>query len=40
MQVNANLVLKRNSGGQLENNSFIEIQTYTNFTGVAFGKFK
>ncbi|WP_426091095.1 hypothetical protein [Flavobacterium sp. DSR3-2] len=40
IQVNANVVLSRNIGGKLENNSFIETQTYTNFTAVVFGKYK
>nr|WP_314840113.1 alpha-amylase [uncultured Flavobacterium sp.] len=40
MQVYADMVLNHNSGGQLENNPFTGTQTYTNFTGVASGKFK
>ncbi|MFV8326713.1 alpha-amylase [Flavobacterium sp. ZS1P14] len=39
MQVYADIVINHNSGGQLENNPFTGTQTYTNFTGVASGKF-
>ena len=39
MQVYADIVLNHNSGGQLESNPFTGTQTYTNFTGIASGKF-
>ncbi|WP_291098782.1 alpha-amylase [Flavobacterium sp. UBA5153] len=39
MQVYADMVLNHNSGGQLENNPFTGTQTYTDFTGIASGKF-
>jgi alpha-amylase len=40
MKVYADIVINHNSGGQLENNPFTGTQTYTNFTGIASGKFK
>ncbi|WP_264565253.1 alpha-amylase [Flavobacterium sp. N3904] len=40
IKVYADIVINHNSGGQLENNPFTGTQTYTNFTGVASGKFK
>jgi alpha-amylase len=40
IQVYADIVLNHNSGGQLENNPYTGTQTYTDFTGVASGKFQ
>jgi alpha-amylase len=40
MQVYADIVINHNSGGQLEANPFTGTNTYTNFNGVASGKFK
>jgi alpha-amylase len=39
IQVYADIVLNHNSGGQLENNPYTGTQTYTDFSGVASGKF-
>lgn len=40
MKVYADIVLNHNSGGALENNQYTGGQTWTDFTGVASGKFK
>ncbi len=39
MKVYADIVINHNSGGQLENNQYTGGQTWTDFTGVASGKF-
>ena len=39
MQVFADIVLNHNSGGQLETNQYTGTQTWTDFSGVASGKF-
>ncbi|VXC38675.1 Alpha-amylase [Flavobacterium sp. 9AF] len=40
MKVYADIVINHNSGGQLENNPYTGTQTWTNFSGVASGKFQ